>query len=86
MIVHNEYLGWQIEWPQTFQDTLTRVAVENEELWDNLRDFVHEMFPNVDTFHTDSVTFLWAFNSKEDARSCEKEIKRRVCHWLEAYW
>lgn len=84
MIVHNEYLGWQIEWPQTFQATLEQVH-EDEELWDKLLDFVHEQYPNVDTFHTDCVTFLYAFSDKEEARTFEKGMKKRICHWIEAY-
>ncbi len=85
MIVHNEYLGWQIEWSQNMQDTLCNLAVRDEELWDKLREFVHEKFKNVDTFHTDGVTFLWAFESKDAARECEKEMKKRVCAWVTAY-
>lgn len=84
MIVHNEYLGWQIEWPQNMQDTLYPIS-QNEELWDDLREFIHKRWPNVDTFHTDCVTFLWAFNSKEDAKDQENDMKKRICAWITAY-
>jgi hypothetical protein len=84
MVVHNEYVGWQIEWPQNMQDTLCVVA-KDDELWDRLLEFVHEKFLMIDTFHTDCVTFLWAFESKEQAREYEKEIKKRVCAWITAY-
>ena len=84
MVVHNEYLGWQIEWPETMQNTLTQVLMD-EDLWDKLREFVHEKFKNVDTFHIDCVTFVRGFDSMEEARRCEKELKQRVCAWINAY-
>lgn len=84
MVVRNEYIGWQIEWPQRMQFTLSHVA-EDEELWDKLRDFVDEKFPGVDTFHTDCVTFICGFESMEDARLFERDLTRRVCYWINAY-
>ena len=84
MVVHNEYLGWQIEWPQNMQDTLYTVS-QDEALWDKLREFIQEKFPNVDTFHTDCVTFIYGFSSIEEARSFEKDMKKRVCAWITAY-
>lgn len=85
MVVHNEYLGWQIEWPQNMQDTLTSLAVNDKEKFEELRDFVHNKWANVDTFHTDCVTFLWAFDSKEAAREQERDMKKRIYAWLTAY-
>ena len=84
MIIHNEYLGWQIEWPQNMQDTLYSVS-QDEDMWDKLREFVQEKFKNVDTFHTDCVTFLWAFESLEEARRYERDMKKRLCAWITAY-
>ena len=85
MIVHNEYLGWQIEWPQNMEDKLTNLAVNDEEKFDELRDFIHETYPNVDTFHTDCVTFLYGFSSLEEARILEKGMKKRINAWIKAY-
>ena len=85
MVVHNEYLGWQIEWPQTLEDKLTNLAVNDEEKFDELRDFIHETYPNVDTFHTDCVTFLYSFESLEDARTQEKDMKTKINAWLKAH-
>lgn len=85
MVVHNEYLGWQIEWSQTMQDTLTTLAVNDEDKFDELGDFVHEMYPNVDTFHTDCVTFQYAFYDMDEARTFEREMKKRITHWINAY-
>jgi hypothetical protein len=59
MVVHNEYLGWQIEWSQTMQDTLYGLS-QDEDLWDKFREFIQEMYPNVDTFHTDCERFSMA--------------------------
>ena len=84
MVVHNEYLGWQIEWPENMQNTLIKVY-EDDVLWDKLREFIQEKYPNVDTFHTDCVTFLYAFSDMAEARIFEREIKKRICHWIEAY-
>jgi hypothetical protein len=84
MIVHNEYLGVQIEWSQTMQDTLYELS-QDEELWDKFRDFIQEKFPGVDTFHTDCVTFICGFDSLEEARALEREMKKRICHWINAY-
>jgi hypothetical protein len=84
MVVHNEYIGWQIEWPASFQGTLHQV-LRDEELWDELLEFVHKKYPNVDTFHTDGVTFLYAFSDMAEARIFEREMKKRICHWIEAY-
>ena len=85
MIVHNEYIGVQIEWSQTMQDTLYDLSVRHENLWDSLRDFVHEKFPGVDTFHTDCVTFICGFESLDEARLLERDMKKRICHWINAY-
>ena len=85
MLVHNEYLGWQIEWPQSMEDKLTNLAVNDEEQFDDLREFIHETYPNVDTFHTDCVTFLNGFSSLEEARILEKGMKKRINAWIQAY-
>ena len=85
MIVHNEYLGVQIEWPQSMEDKLTNLAVNDEEQFDDLREFIHETYPNVDTFHTDCVTFLYGFSSLEEARILEKGMKKRINAWIKAY-
>ena len=84
MIVHNEYLGWQIEWPQNMQDTLYSLS-QDEDLWDKFREFVQEMYPNVDTFHTDCVTFQYGFSDMDEARIFEREMKKRINHWINAY-
>jgi hypothetical protein len=84
MIVHNEYLGVQIEWPQNMQDTLYGLS-QNEDLWDKLREFIHEMYPGVDTFHVDCVTFICGFESLDEARLLEKDMKKRIIHWIAAY-
>lgn len=85
MVVHNEYLGWEIQWPQTMEDTLTTLAVQDEDKFDGLRSFVHDTFPNVDTFHTDCVTFDGGFSDKDEARAFEKELKKKVIAWLNAH-
>ncbi len=85
MVVHNEYLGWQIEWPQNMEDTLTDLAVQNEDKFDELRDFVHSTYPNIDTFHSDCVTLIEGFADKDEARVFEKELKKKVCAWIKAH-
>lgn len=85
MVVHNEYLGWQIEWPQTWEDKLTTLVVNDEGKFEELRDFIHETYPNVDTFHTDCVTFLYGFESMEEARIQERGMKTRINAWIKAH-
>lgn len=84
MVVHNEYLGWQIEWSQTMQDTLYGLF-QDEDLWGKFREFIQEMYPNVDTFHTDCVTFVCGFSSMDEARIFEKGMKKRICAWITAH-
>jgi hypothetical protein len=82
MIVQNEYLGWEIQWPQSMEDKLTQLAVTNEDKFLDLREFVHETYPIIDTFHTDCVTFEHGFNSKEEAKAFESELKNTVNTWI----
>jgi hypothetical protein len=66
------------------QDTLYGLS-QDEDLWDKFREFIQEMYPNVDTFHTDCVTFLYAFSDMNEARTFAREMKKRITHWINAY-
>jgi uncharacterized protein YaeQ len=83
MIVRDE-CGYTLVWSETMQNTLTFVLMDDE-LWAKLLAFVHEKFPGVDTFHNDCVTFICGFESMDEARLFERDMKKRICHWIEAY-
>ena len=64
------------------EDKFTQLAVTNEDKFQDLRDFVHETYPTIDTFHTDCVTFEYPFSSKEEAKVFEQDIKRTINSWF----
>jgi hypothetical protein len=43
---------------------------------------MHEKYPIIDTFHTDCVTFQWAFDSMEEAKKTCDAITKDVRAWI----
>ena len=81
-VIHNEYLGWQIEFPIGLQTKLENL---DEDARDELREYIHETFCGIDTFHSDCVTFDSGFESMEGARETDKAIQKAVRTWLKNY-
>lgn len=81
-IHHNEYIGWELEFPAKLQDQLVAAYQKDEDTFETLRDSMHEKYPIIDTFHTDCVTFQWSFDSKEEAKRVCDEITKDTRAWL----
>lgn len=82
MAIHHDERGWALAFPIKLADRFVKAVCANEDEFDELRDQMHEKYPIIDTFHTDCVTFQWAFDSMEEAKKTSNAITKDVRAWI----
>lgn len=92
MVVFSAEYGYQIYFPKTLEEKLTKLYQTDEESYDEMVEYITKLFPYVYHIHSDMVdteAFMdwhWdKYDTKKRAQEADKEIQKAIRKWLKNY-
>lgn len=92
MVVFSAEYGYQICFPKTLEDKLIKLYQTDEESYDEMTEYIRELFPYVYSIYSDMVNtdafmdWRWdQYDTKKRAQEADREIQKAIRKWLKNY-